>query len=188
VTLEDTKRILAVVRMLWPHSNLGHPGEATRVWHMMLERLDTADVEAAVKALATAGREHAPPVGVIVQAVCEHVTDAPDWDTAWRDIDRLIRRHGSYRVPAADAFCHPLVAAFAVPAWKELCAGPAPGTREHGTHYAQQREAYRAMRARAQRGVALEAVGAGRSRRVPRGLGDVLADAAPGLGQGQEAA
>ena len=155
--------MLAVVRMMWPHSNLGDDAVAiVGLWHSLLERFDAGDVEAAVRELAASGREHAPPVGLVVKTLAERATDAPEWDETWSEVHRLIARFGSYRVPPEDEFSHPIVAAFARPAWRELCMAPAPGTGGHGTHEAQQREAYKAMRARLGRDGALVALGAPR--------------------------
>jgi hypothetical protein len=179
MTATETAQVLAIVRMLWPHSNLGEPRETLKLWHSFLHGFPAGDVEAAVRELAATGREHAPLVGVVVKTVTERVTDLPDWDEAWADIDRLIRSHGSYRIPAPGDFEHPLIAAFAIPAWTELCTGPAPGTNGHGTHYAQQRDAYRAMRGRLERGAALDAVAASRRRPLPRPLAAALEAAVP---------
>lgn len=169
MTPAEVSNVLAMVRMLWPHSNLGDdPKAVAAVWHSMLVKTEAADVEATVRELAQTGREHAPPVGVIVSRLAERQTDAPDWDEAWEEIDRLKWRfHPAFpdrSVPPADRFSHPLIAAFAIPAWRELCLGPAPGTGDFGTFYAQQREAYRAMRARSERSVGLGVVGAPRLR------------------------
>jgi hypothetical protein len=85
--------------------------------------------------------------------------------------------------PPAGAFSHPLIAAFAVPSWRELALGPASGTKDHGTFYAQQREAWKAFAHRSQRSVALGAVGA------PRRRGELQPfSAVRGLLTGEEAA
>lgn len=167
MTLQQVGDVIAMVRMLWPHSQLGDdPAAVAAVWHSMLATADAAEVEATVRELAQTGREHAPPVGVIVARLAERLTDAPDWDEAWAEIERLKWRfHPGFpgrEVPPPERFSHPLVAAFAVPAWKELCLGPAPGTGDFGTFYAQQREAFRATRARAERGAGLAVVRAPR--------------------------
>ena len=71
---------------------------------------------------------------------------APVTEEAWAEIERLKPRYNpafpGRETPPAEAFAHPLIAAFAVPAWRELCIGPAPGTKDFGTFYAQQREAF----------------------------------------------
>lgn len=176
MTRPETAQILAGVRLLWPHSNLGAPSEATAAWHGLLERFAARDVELAVRELAATGREHAPPPGVVLRAVADRASDLPTWEDAWEEVGRLIARFGSYRVPPTGAFSHPLIAAFARPVWQELCVGPASGTREHGTHYAQQREAFKAMRNRIENGAALDAVGAARRRPLPRPFTAALAE------------
>src|SRR5688500_2759539 len=134
--------------MEWPHSNLG-PDAATiaAYWLQILGRYSLEDVEGAVEELIASGREHAPGPGVVASVCAARSTDLPDLDEAWAEIDRLKNRWNpafpGREVPPADAFSHPVVAAFAVPAWSELCRGPAPATRDYGTFYAQQREAYR---------------------------------------------
>lgn len=176
MTLQDTQGIAAMVRLLWPHSVMAP--KTPEVWHPFLERLNRDEVEAAVRELAAGGREHAPPIGVIVQAAADRATDVPTWDEAWAEIDHAIRRRGSYRPPEPNDFSHPVIGAFAIPVWTELCGGPAPGTRDFGIHYAQQRDAYNALRNRAQRDVGLVAVGAPRRRRLPSSLSDALSEIA----------
>ena len=160
MTREDTAAVAAMVRMLWQHSPMDPM--TPDIWHPMLERLDRADVEQAVRELAATGREHAPPVGVIIKAVADRTVDVPDFDSAWAEIQTLIRRNGSYRPPEPEDFTHPAIAEFAIPAWQELCMAPAPGVNGHSTHYAQQRDAYQARAGRARRDAGLAAVGAPR--------------------------
>jgi hypothetical protein len=164
MTAQETAAVLAVVRVLWPHSVLGDDARTVlNAWHLMLESYGREDVEHAIRELATT-RDHAPGPGVVARVASERAVDAPDWDVAWAEVCRLIRSHGRARTPSVGEFSHDAVAAFALPAWRELCDGPAPGTREWGTHYAQQREAYRALRARGERGAVLRALGAPRRR------------------------
>lgn len=177
MTLSETSTVVAMVRMLWPHSNLGEdPAGIVAVWHSMLLTADAAAVEETVRELAQTGREHAPPVGVIVSRLAERATSAPDWDEAWAEIERLKWRFNTAfpdrQVPPADRFSHRLLAEFAIPAWREFCLGPAPGTNGFGTFYAQQREAWRAMRARAERGVGLGVVRAPRRSEL-RPMGEI---------------
>lgn len=166
MTFEQTCQLVAGVQALWPHIALAD--DTPGVWHSLLEPFELADAEQAVRELAVQGREFPPPVGVLVKALADRATDIPEWDEAWAEIHRLIRRYGSYELPPEDAFSHPVIAAFARPAWQELCMGPAPGTDGHPTHEAQQREAYKAMRARASRDTALTAVAAPRRSTLRR--------------------
>lgn len=160
MTFEQTCQLVAGVQALWPHQPLG--AETPGVWHPLLERFAAEDCEAAIRELATTGREFPPPVGVLVRTVTDRAADLPEWDEAWAEVQRLIRRRGSYNPPTLEDFSHPAVAAFAIPSWTELCLGPAEGTRDYGMHHAQQREAFKAMRSRTQRDSALAAIGAPR--------------------------
>lgn len=170
MTREETAQVLAVVRLLWPHSNLGHnPNEVVGIWHSMLTVADRESVESAVREQAAAGREHAPPVGVIVKAVADRCEDIPDWDEAEREIRRAIGsyrpprdvgRTNPYAPPPAEYWSHPAIARFMEAAWEEWRMA-ADGDR---TFLAQQREAYKALRARAERAGSLRLVGAPRRR------------------------
>jgi hypothetical protein len=160
MTYAEACRLVAVVQAIWPHQRLAT--ETPKVWHPLLEGFTLADAEASVRELAAEGREWPPPVGVIVKTLADRATEIPEWDEVWHEVHGLIRRYGSYRLPPEEAFSHPVVAAFARPAWQELCAAPAAGTNGHGTHKAQQREAFKALRARAQRDTGLAAIGAPR--------------------------
>lgn len=168
MTKGEVATVLGTVRMAWPHSKLSAGNETAAqlvdFWHSMLEPYPAALVEEALREMVAGGREHAPLIGSIVAVVSERVVDAPEWDQAWAEVVGLVHRFGSYRVPPVEAFSHEAVAAFAIPAWTELCMGPAPGTNGYGTHVAQQREAYKALRARATRDVGLHVLGAPRAR------------------------
>lgn len=180
MTVEETALVLEGIRVLWPHSKLGdNPEIVLRTWHHLLRGVDRGEAEAAISELAATGREHAPLPGVVLKTVGERRIDSPDWDEAWVCISKLIRRFGYMRVPPADAFSHPVVAAFARPTWRELCTGPAAGTDDFGTHYAQQRDAYRALRARQQRDTALDHIGAPRRRAAARQVDFAAAIGAP---------
>jgi hypothetical protein len=175
MTYAEVCRLVAVVQALWPHQRLAL--ETPKVWFSLLEGFTLEDAEAGVRELAAEGREWPPPVGVIVKTLADRSTEIPEWDQAWHKIGCLIRRYGSYRLPPDEAFSHPVIAAFARPAWQELCTAPAPGTNGHGTHKAQQREAYNAMRTRAHRDTGLLAIGAPRSaglRRLSPGAAGIL--------------
>jgi hypothetical protein len=170
MTREETAQILTVVRLLWPHSNLGHnPQEVVGIWHSMLATADRESVELAVREQAAAGREHAPPVGVIVKSVADRTEDIPDWDEVEREIRRAISayrpprdvaRLDPYAAPPADYWSHPAVARFMDGVWDEWRMA----REDDRTFLAQQREAYKALRARAERAGSLRLVGAPRRR------------------------
>lgn len=170
MTREETATVLAAVRLLWPHSNMGgDPGEVVGAWHAMLRAADRQAVEDAVREQAAAGREHAPPVGVVVRMVAERAHDAPDWDEVEREVLRAVRsyrpRHGNpYAAPADEYWSHPTVALFMDGAWDEWRMS-IDGDR---TFLAQQREAYKALRVRAERAGSLSLVGAPRRRQLQR--------------------
>lgn len=171
MTREQTATVLAVVRLLWPHSNLGgDPQEVVGIWHSMLATADHRAVEAAVRELAAAGREHAPPVGVIVRTLAEREQNLPDWDEVEAEVRRAVRSYrpprgaDPYGVPPAEHWSHPAIAQFMDAAWDEWRFS-LEGDR---TFLAQQREAYKALRARAERTGSLALVGAPRRQQLRR--------------------
>jgi hypothetical protein len=168
MTFAQTCQLVAGVQALWPHQPLADstPG----VWHALLERVDYADAEAAVRELAGGGREFAPPVGMVVKTIGERGRDLPEWDEAYREILAAVRRFGSWQEPQAEHWSSPLIAGFMAGrgVWMEWCLSPAPGTSDHGTFAAQQREAFKAARARVQRDTGLLALGAPRRSSLNR--------------------
>jgi hypothetical protein len=170
MTRDETIEILAVIRLLWPHSNLGtNPVEVIGIWHSMLHDTDRRQVELAVREAAANGREHAPPVGVIVKAVAEREEDVPDWDEVEREVRRALSvyrpsreeaRTNPYAPPPPEFWSHPAIARFMQHSWDEWRTS----TEGDRTFLAQQREAYKALRARALRAGSLRLVGAPRRR------------------------
>lgn len=187
MTAEQVAAVLTVVRMEWPHSSLGGgtASEIVSYWHRILGAYEPDVVEDAVKELIASGREHAPGPGLVAKTAAARLVDSPDWDEAWREVLRVMARLGSYVTPGPSDFSHEAIAAFAIPAWAELCSGPAAGTNGYGTHHAQQREAYRAIAARAQRDTALSALGAPRRRAELRPTGETFAAVAARLTEGR---
>jgi hypothetical protein len=174
MTREEIAQVLTVIRLLWPHSNLGqNPAKIVGIWHSLLHTADVQQVEAAVREQAASGREHAPPVGVIVKAIAEREQDAPDWDEVEREILRAIvsyrppqdgKTFNPYAAPPDGYWSHPIVARFMDGVWDEWRLSH-EGDR---TFMAQQREAYKALRARAERSGGLALVGARRRRDLDR--------------------
>ncbi len=174
MTRDETGTVLAVVRLLWPHSNMGgDPAEVVGIWHSLLAAADRDAVEAAVREAAAHGREHAPPVGVIVRMVAEREHDAPDWDEVEVEVLRAVRSYrpprgeaqrDPYAEPPAEHWSHPTVALFMQGAWNEWRMS-VDGDR---TFLAQQREAYKALRVRAERAGSLSLVGDPRRRQLER--------------------
>lgn len=172
---DETARVVAAVRLLWPHSNLGgNPADVISMWHSLLGDQLHQHVDAAIRELAAQGREHAPPVGVVVKTLAERTSVAPEWDEVRAEILHAIATYrqppgiqADPHAPPPDTYwSHPLVARFMEPAgvWKEWRM-----SREgDGTFAAQQREAWKALAGRAQRGVALAAVGASRQPGLTR--------------------
>lgn len=162
---DDTAGVLEVVGLLWPHSHLGaDPTKVLALWASMLADFTPAEVEGAVRELAAAGREHAPPVGVVVATCAERATGVPPWDVAWPALEAKAREcvtPKGYRIPAVAEFEHSHVGDFARTHWRDICPLPAESAME--TLRAQLRDAYRAAAGRVARDRALEAVGAPRS-------------------------
>lgn len=181
MTKGEVAAVLGVIRMAWPHSKMSSGEETAEqirdFWHTLLEPLDDAAVRAAVKEMIASGRQHAPLVGDVVAVVTQREMAVPEWDEAWTEVQRALRYYRPPRgtivadesalfpAPPADYFSHPAIAAFAINAWTELRRAPAPGTKDAGTHHAQQREAYRALSMRVQRDASLMVVGAQRPAR-----------------------
>jgi hypothetical protein len=183
MTEAETARVVAMVQALWSREPLAL--ETPDVWHPFLASLDLDEVEAAVRELHVnpdpyAGRG-APDVGMIVRKVAERADDSPDWDQARREILRAIQYYrpprdvattNPHAGPPADYWSHPLIAAFAEHAWDEWRMSPNPASDvtadAAGTFFAQQRDAYKALRARAARGKTLAVVGAQRKRDLER--------------------
>jgi hypothetical protein len=164
VTGEEAARIVTAVRLLWPHSNLGDDArQVVGMWAKMLEGVDYASADAALMELAV-GREHAPPVGVLVERAVDRALNLPGWDEVWPDLERLalasVMSDGRKRIPAPGEFSHPFVAGFARERWRMLC--PLPDADGVATLRAQTRDAYRAAAGRHARDAALAALGAER--------------------------
>lgn len=168
MTRKETSHVLAMVNMLWPHSDLGPDAAAVlALWHSFLRDLDAPGVEAAVRDLAAQGREHAPAVGVIVKTAADRATVAPDWDQVRQEILQGIVQYRPAPGPQADPYAapppsywsHPLIAEFIDGAWNEWRLA----SEADGTFMAQQREAWKALAARAGRDIALRTVGAERA-------------------------
>jgi hypothetical protein len=174
MTREQTAGVVAMIRVLWPHSQLGgDPAAVLGVWHAMLGDLDVNDAEAAVRELAAQGREHAPPAGVVVKTAAERATEAPEWDEARAEILTAVRRYrpsrdeamrDPYAPPPDSYWSSPLLAQFMDGAWNEWRAA----AEGDGTFNAQHREAWKALAARAGRRAALSVVGAPRRRDLER--------------------
>lgn len=91
MTTSETSLVLEVVRLFWPHSNLGDdPRRVLVVWSELLAPFERRTVEVAVRQLAESGREHAPPPGVVVAAVRQReALPAPSFD----DMQLWLHRH-----------------------------------------------------------------------------------------------
>lgn len=91
MTRQETGAVVAVVRMLWPHSKLGNSSdEVVGIWHDLLGRFDRRIVEVTIRQLAESGREQAPPPGVVVSAVRQReALPAPSFD----DMQAFLSQH-----------------------------------------------------------------------------------------------
>lgn len=174
MTREQTASVLAVVRMAWPHSNLGgSAAEVVGLWHSFLGSYDVGDVESAIRELVAAGREHAPPIGVVIKGLAIRETDMPEWDEVRAEVLRAIGHYrpgreeaqrDPYASPPPEYWSHPAIAEFVENSWAEWRAS----SPSDGTFTAQMRDAWKARVSRVERGVALAAVGAPRRRELAR--------------------
>lgn len=184
---QEVAAVLMAIKREWPHSNLGNDMGATiDHWLSVLGAVTNDQAQGALLELIASGRDHAPSAGTVLKLAAERADTVPDWDEAWRECARLRLRYSpafpDRPCPPPEAFSHPAIAAFAIPAWAELAGGPAPGTKDHGTHYAQQREAYKAIAARSRRATANAAIGAPRRGELQRAGSAFAAEAAKLLG------
>lgn len=93
----DEWDVLSLVRMLWPHSTLGSDSEAVAaLWAAELKPYAAEAVGAAIRELSRQGREHAPPLGVIIQAV---ETEAQDPPPSFEEVVAFISRHAARCLP-----------------------------------------------------------------------------------------
>lgn len=91
MTKRETANVVSMVRLSWPHSTLGDsPTEIHATWHDELRDLTSTAVELAVQRLRRSGREHAPPIGVIVQTARLLAAGDP---IGFDDMQRLLDRH-----------------------------------------------------------------------------------------------
>lgn len=175
MTRDEVKRVMALVRTLWPHSVIVPPevdtGTAVDVWAKMLAGTEYREADAALQELA-GERDQAPPVGMLVRRCAERRLNVPPWESVWPELERMSRSStqpdGRHRIPPAREFSHPFVASFARARWRDLC--PLPRAESMGTLRAQMRDAYSGELAQAQRDEALEAVGLPRRRGGPLAL------------------
>jgi hypothetical protein len=195
VTKGEVVDVLSVVRMLWPHLQLGgdpakRGADVVALWLSFLEGHEAQDVELAVRELAATG-ERFPGLPVLLSMVAQRGAALPEWDEVREEILRAIRSYrppredamvNPYAMPPEDYWSHPVIARFVESVWDEWRMAPDPGVDaargQAGTFFAQQRDAFKALRARAERGVALEAVAA------PRGLRRLDMRASLGRGGG----
>ena len=93
MTQDQTGQVIAVVRALWPHSELGGDTDATLgAWHGLLGELPFEAVQASIMRLAKAGREHAPPPGVVARDVAiAAAAPAPGFDEVQAYLSRNTR-------------------------------------------------------------------------------------------------
>ena len=125
----EVLKLVTVTQTLWP--NWKGPETADQMtlvvdtWQAILDDVPTDLALASVRALATSGREFAPPVGMIRQKAVDLVSAAggdraPDVDVAWGEVRQAAASRG-YQAGQAD-WSHPAIAAaVASIGWKELC-------------------------------------------------------------------
>lgn len=97
MTKGEFSRCIELVRRNWPHSAKVWTAEDFEAWEALLLDLDVRQVIAAIQALATDGREFAPPPGLIRRRAIELVAPIPDADQAWLEVRKQIQIVGSLR-------------------------------------------------------------------------------------------
>ena len=125
----EVLKLVTVTKTLWPSWKGGDsPEELSLVvdaWQAILDDIPPDLALAAVRSLATSGREFAPPVGVIRQKALQLVSAAtggvaPDVDEAWAEV-RLAASSRGYMAGQPE-WSHPAVgAAVRSIGWKDLC-------------------------------------------------------------------
>jgi hypothetical protein len=155
MTRDEAKRIMAMVRVLWPHSVLYPEGQATLaldVWAGILDDVSLTAATAAVQALAHEAREFPPPVGVIGSKAADLVAASrgelpPDAGDAWGVVEKLML---CYDPPATSGYPHPAIATaverLGWPMLRELAGAQREGlasVRDIATVRAQFRDVYR---------------------------------------------
>ena len=125
----EVLKLVTVTKTLWPNWKGADTADelalAVDTWQAILDDIPTDLALAAVRSLATSGREFAPPVGVIRQKAVQLVSaatggNAPDVDEAWAEVRHATSSRG-YMAGQPD-WSHPAIAA-AVHSigWKDLC-------------------------------------------------------------------
>lgn len=166
----EAGRVLAMVIAVWPRFE--QPANAPTVWAEVFECVPEDAVREAVKDWIAEGHAFPPSASEAMARVTERETDVPEWDEALAEIERAVSR---YRPPRGTVFTserdmhagpppeywsHPVLAIFMQGnAWHEWRACREGDRR---TFLAQSRDAYKALRGRAQRDLGLLLVSAPR--------------------------
>jgi|SRR4051794_41444604 hypothetical protein len=107
----DAYDAVALVKMLWPHSDLGPSDEAVaKLWFSRLVPFEAEVVVSAITKLSDEGREFAPPLGVIVHRINQELQDPPP---SFEDMMQFIGRHGRC-LPYRDGYNTPEDTALAI--------------------------------------------------------------------------
>lgn len=166
----EAGKVLALILAVWPR--VDQPDNAPDVWAGIFVNVEFGDVMAAVQEYIAAGSAFPPSASEVLALVTERATDVPEWDEALAEIEMALKR---YRLPRGtvvsserelhagppdDYWTHPALAIFMQGnVWFEWKMSP---ERDRRTFLAQQREAYKALRARASRDMGLLLVSAPR--------------------------
>jgi len=124
MTADEWFEVAAAIKGLWPNDK----GTANDIQVQAALAVEVPKVAAldAVRELAVEGREFAPTVGQVVQRAAALDAGRPDWEAAYPQILAAIRRHGP-DIDAAERDLHPVVAAWAMPMWRQLRMAPVEG-------------------------------------------------------------
>lgn len=130
----EVLKLIVVTKTLWPNWKAPETTEETNLavetWQAILDDVPAELAAAAVRSLATSGREFAPPVGVIRHEALQLVSRAdgsaaPGVDEAWGEVQRAARTRG-YAAGAPD-WSHPAVGnAVESLGWRDICHSTNP--------------------------------------------------------------
>lgn len=125
-TLEEVVRIVGILKLAYP--NFGtrlSEDEWTalpRVWHRLLRDVPFNLLDAAaVHYIASSGSAFPPSIAELRETAYKLVSmDRPSAEEAWGEVQKAIRRFGSYRVPE---FSNSTIGcAVGIVGWRSLCA------------------------------------------------------------------
>lgn len=131
----EVVKLITVTATLWPTFRGPQTDDemdlAVETWRAVLDDVPPDLAVAAVHALATSGREFAPPVGVIRQKAVQLVAAAigqmaPSVDEAWAEVRQKASELGYMNGPPAEWSHRAVDDAVAAIGWREICHSTNP--------------------------------------------------------------